>query len=917
MRKNKSYYFLFAGMLALTGALSSCGEKPQPEPDPKHVCADINKDHLCDECGKTLTSCLDEDGDNHCDICGKLLVEPKPSDYYNEKNFIKGERTVTETKLVTYDGPSLFKTSEKVGVKVEGKDLFVYETRVNHGTKFSWDVPNTTAPYVLFDFEGKVHVEITVLEDVAVEKAVVRPLVYGIVPTIKDKTISFDLEYNGNYTLEYNDNAETAVHIFANPLETDVMRKEDADGVHKIYVGPGVYNAGTLPLSSDCEIYLAGGAYVYGQVSGESFDNIKIYGRGIISGSIFQRRSESEYTLPIKLRFANNVTINDIAIMDPAGWAITIEDCTNVRINNIKIITARQNGDGISVQGCHDVEVRGGFVRTWDDSLVVKNVNRKSTDKVLFDGVTVWTDLAQSMEVGYETYGPTMNDITFQNITVLHNFHKALISMHNCDDAVITNVTYKNITLEDGQMLGDDRKDGENDFLFDFTIAYNIDWTKSAGERGSINGVTIENVKVYNLLDSIGGRFLGESQNSSIKNVSIKGIEIKGVMKSSLEDLKATANTYTSNITVTKLDEVLGAYIKLPYVCEAKGEAKVSEVKGIEQEGMLVPEFSYQKGGLPYIGVKSSVVTTNKATHSAGSKTTTPVDDEKFADYTAEGSSVLNATDGDTSTYWRSGLWTGEDKEFAGLTMNFDNPITVGKLRIYGEQENPYYYTYSIEIWVRKQKTDGTMNPNFIRLSASKDYEMTPAKGNAIDININAALYGGIQLRLFRVDSASAAKDYRISEVEFFSPSLSFGKAIVDSTEHNDVYNVEKVVDGEPNGTSYYESKTLPAYIVIDLGNVYNISTVVFHLPAKLDWTTRTQNIAILGCSDNLAYSKSMVFTEILAATNCTFDPMLGNMVKFDFNPTVSCRHFKVVINSNDIKAGYGAQLSEIDVFGN
>ena len=87
-------------------------------------------------------------------------------------------------------------------------------------------------------------------------------------------------------------------------------------------------------------------------------------------------------------------------------------------MNNIKIITARQNGDGISVQSCKNVNINGGFVRSWDDSLVVKNVERGTTKDVTFDGVTVWTDLAQSMEVGYETNGATMNNITFKNITV-------------------------------------------------------------------------------------------------------------------------------------------------------------------------------------------------------------------------------------------------------------------------------------------------------------------------------------------------------------------------------------------------------------------------------------------------------------------------------------------------------------------
>lgn len=130
------------------------------------------------------------------------------------------------------------------------------------------------------------------------------------------------------------------------------------------------------------------------------------------------------------------------------------------------------------------------------------------------------------MEVGYETYGPTMDEITFENITVLHNFHKAAISLHNSDDAYITNVTYKNITIEDGSMLGDNQNDGLNDFLIDFTIAYNIEWTKSEGVRGTVDGITIDNIKIYSLKDSIVSRIQGESEESKIKNVQISNIEI-------------------------------------------------------------------------------------------------------------------------------------------------------------------------------------------------------------------------------------------------------------------------------------------------------------------------------------------------------------------------------------------------------
>ena len=859
----------------------------------------------------SIISCKSNPKDN-----SESYIEPEPTDYYNEENFVESEKEIKQTKLVTYDGPSLLTTSKKVGVKVEGKELFVYETRVNPRRKFSWDVPNETAPYVIFDFEGKVHIDVTILEDVNVESALIRPLVYGIGTVIKEKTISFDLKYTGNYVLEYNDDPNTALHIFANPIETEVMSKEEADkDPNKIYVGPGVYKAGAFPITSNTEIYLAGGAYVYGQFSGEDFENVKIYGRGIVSGEIYNRRTESEYTLPAVFRNCKNITLKDICIVDPAGWAITYYKCEDSKVENIKIITARQNGDGISIQSCKNVEVIGGFVRTWDDSLVVKNSDRGITDGINIHDVVVWTDLAQSMEVGYETNGITMSNITFNNITVVHNFHKAVISMHNCDDAIISNVKYQNITLEDGQMLGDVRDDGENDFLIDFTIAYNADWTKSAGDRGVIKDIEITNVNVYKMLDSISARFLGESEVSNISNVKIKGLKIAGKIISSLEELDTALNTYTSNITITTQEKVLGATITLPYKLNIDKEAVITNKENINQDGMLVPDFAYQQGGLPYIGVKGNINTTNNVTHGAGSKTSTPVDDGS-GEYTRSGYNANNLTDGSDTTLWANKDWKDEENEFVGLTMEFASQSTIGKLRIKGDPNNQYYFTYYIEIWVKRLKTDGSMNDKYTRASGAKDYEMSPTTGNAIDINLTSQVYGGIQLRLFRSDSASAPKYYVLSEVEFYPPALTYGKAIVDSSEHNDVYNVEKAVDGDPTGTSYYESKSLPAHIVIDLGEAYQITTIVLCLPPSLNWAARTQNIEMLASDSNVAYSTSTQFKTIVPATDYLFDPNLGNRVTVELENPVFCRFFKLVINSNDVKAGYGAQLSEISVYG-
>lgn len=857
-----------------------------------------------------LTSCGSSKGESPS-------TESSHNDYYDPDNFSTPSNEVTTTKLVTYDGPSLLESSKNVSVKVNDVDLFVYETRVNHGRVFSWLAPETMTQAVLFDFEGTVHLEVTI-KDVAVSSAIIRPLAYGITPTFSERTISFDLTHSGNYVLEYNGDSEKAVQIFANPIEKDPLTKEEAEkDPNTIYVGPGIYEAGAFPIQDNTTIYLAGGAYVYGQFSAEGVSNVTIKGRGIVSGSIYSRASSNEYTIPVVMRKVKNLKIEDIAFFDPAGWALHLWKCEGVDVSNVKIITARSNGDGISIQSCSDVEVSGGYVRTWDDSLVVKNSDLGSTKDIYIHDVVVWTDLAQSMEVGYETYGPTMENIKFENITVVHAKHKAVISLHNCDQAKISNVAYKNITVEDAETLGDDRGDGENDFLIDFTIAYNAEWTKSGDKRGSVEGVHIENVKVYDMASTVIARMRGEDGDSAIKNVEIKGLEINGKQIANATELGLASNEYVTGLTFAKMDKVSGAHFTLPYALKLKDSnvAKTS-VPAIQQEGLIVPSFAYYRGEESFIGVKASSEGTSSATHGAGSKTTTPGDDGS-GEFLASGSRASNAFDGDSSTYYESGDWKNEENEFATLTLDFASVTNVGVIRVKGDQSNPYSLSYSIQVWARKKKSGSTeMSEKYTRLVTTKTYVMSPASGNLIDINLPTQDFAGIQLRFVRAYSLRAPRHYVVSEVEFYPPSLTYMKSIVDSTEHNDVYPVTKVVDGDPTGTSYYESKTLPATIVIDLGDVYTLQKVVLCLPPILTWSARTQNIEISGSDSNLDYkSQTPVFVTIKEKQDYLFDPQTGNRVLIDID-NVKCRYLKIVINSNDAAGGYGGQLSEVSAYG-
>lgn len=839
-----------------------------------------------------------------------------PGAYYDKDNFVTPSNEVNTTKLVTYDGPSLMNSAQNVSVKVNDVDLFVYETRVNHGRVFSWKEVDTVTDVVLFDFEGKVHLDVTII-DTTVSSAILRPQVYGISPTISGNTISFDLESSGNYVLEWNDSSENALQIFANPIEENPLTKEEAEkDPNTIYVGPGVYEAGAFPIKDNTTIYLAGGAYVYGQFSAEGVSNVTIKGHGIVSGSIYSRTSSSDYTIPVVMRKVNHLTIEDVTFLDPAGWTLHLWKCEDVKIKNVKIITARANGDGISIQSCKDVEVAGGYVRSWDDSLVVKNSDMGSTDNINIHDVVVWTDLAQSMEVGYETYGPSMNNITFKDIVVVHAMHKAVISLHNCDQAKITNVTYENITVEDCSTLGDSRDDGENDFLIDFTIAYNEEWTKSADKRGSVDGINIKNVKVYSKEATVGARMRGEEENSAIKNVKISGLEIEGKQILSAEELGLTTNEFVQNVTFERLDKVTGALIHLPYKLALNDEnVSKTHVDAEEQEGLMVPSFANYEGEASFIGVKSSNEGSYSSSHGSGTGTSAPSDDGSGT-FTKDGSQASYAFDGDKTTKYETAEWKNLDNEYATLAIDFNNITNIGVIRVYGDENNTYSLTYSVQVWARRRKTDGTMNAKYTRLITTKEYKMTPASGNLFDINIPTQDYAGIQLRFVRASGLRSAKHYIVSEIEFYPPSLTYNKAVVDSTEHNDVYPVGKVVDGEVGGTSYYESKTLPALIIIDLGDIYKLQKIVLCLPPILTWSARTENIEISVSDSNLKYdNKTTSFTVVKEATDYLFDPTTGNRVVLDLD-NVSCRYLKVVINSNDAAGGYGGQLSEISAYG-
>lgn len=458
------------------------------------------------------------------------------------------ENALAASKLKLYDGPEplrlateedLKATSEQLRdfsllrsadtlIKVNGFDSFVYETNVNHTRQWvsTYLPPISRTPMTYFDFEGTAQISVTVPNQ-DLKSVLISPASYHIVPEVdqETKTITFEISTPDVYTLTFDGSPERAVHIFANEMESDLP---DFTDENVIYIGPGEWQVETIVLKDNQTLYIAGGAVVHGIVQANYAKNVKVMGRGIIDGSYYDGWKGKVAYIPLKFDNCEDVTIKDLIVLNSNAWVCQAFQSKSGVIDGLKIISPRPNGDGITLQSCENYEVKNCFVRSWDDSLVVKNYGT-STKDIKFTNCQLWTDLAQSMEIGYETNkgkieNATITNITFDKITVLNNFHKPVISIHNGDDAVVSDILFQNITVENAQMGSGDGD--EMPYLIDLHIGQSSNWS-STKERGRIKNITIANVNVLNGKFN-GSRIKGFDASHRIENVQIIDLTILG-----------------------------------------------------------------------------------------------------------------------------------------------------------------------------------------------------------------------------------------------------------------------------------------------------------------------------------------------------------------------------------------------------
>ena len=253
-----------------------------------------------------------------------------------------------ETVLTLYEGPRTMTSSQTARITANGHELFVYDIMVNHEHIWNANTQPSDTPVTYFDFDGTVDIDIEMpgLKK-PVESAQVLPAAWGIVPEVADGHVRFTITEPGQYTVVYNGSVNKATHIFANAPETEVP---DPDDPNVYYIGPGEWTMDAIVLTDGQTLYLSGGAVLHSIVSVANAKDVKICGRGMIDGSDYPawNQAGSYSRVPIDLNHSKNVTVEGIMLVNSNCWNFNSYSSSHVTVDNVKIISGRQNGDGFT-----------------------------------------------------------------------------------------------------------------------------------------------------------------------------------------------------------------------------------------------------------------------------------------------------------------------------------------------------------------------------------------------------------------------------------------------------------------------------------------------------------------------------------------------------------------------------------------
>jgi len=237
----------------------------------------------------------------------------------------------------------------------------------------------------------------------------------------------------------------------------------------------GTYLSGSIFLKSHVKLRLDQGAMLLGSsrrsdyrkvnflalIIADKQDDIGIEGAGIINGNgrllavgydmpltsgKWPNAGEAERPVVINFRRCRNIAIRDVTLTNSACWMQLYRDCENVTVENIMVrnMSALTN-DGLDIDGCAHVVVRGCDIDSEDDGICLKSTD-KACDDVLVEKCRV-RSTCNALKFG------TASFVGFKNIVCraleIYDTYISAIALELVDGGAMENVQISRIKITD------------------------------------------------------------------------------------------------------------------------------------------------------------------------------------------------------------------------------------------------------------------------------------------------------------------------------------------------------------------------------------------------------------------------------------------------------------------------------------
>ncbi|MEO5592389.1 MAG: glycosyl hydrolase family 28 protein [Chitinophagaceae bacterium] len=424
--------------------------------------------------------------------------------------------------LIVYDAPKGITAAQEFALEVNGQKVFIYNT--------------PSAAYACFSFEGKVKVKVIFMAPVY--NYDIRPKSRKIEGELYRNQISFSLTKPENLSIEINKNLKRPLFIFANPLETNTPNKNDSNVIY--FEAGKIYTPGIVRLKSNETVYIAGGAVVRGSFITDGGKNIQIMGRGIIDNGMYKEQEAR----PIEINQSQNVLLEGFIIADAKHWCCASFASKNITYRNIKIVSDNAVDDGIDIVGSRDVLVDNCFIKTKDDCIAIKSGVNYFTkfnsgftvDNIVVQNSVMWNGVwGNGLEIGFETRTDTIQNVTFRNCDLIHvEGPEGTFTIHNGDRALVKNILYEDVRVEDAR-----------GWLIDFKILKSR-FSKDT-QRGKIENVHFKNITVEGEQLPY-SQLMGFDDTFNITNVLLENFYLHGIKVNSTYNGLITA-IHTEKLT--------------------------------------------------------------------------------------------------------------------------------------------------------------------------------------------------------------------------------------------------------------------------------------------------------------------------------------------------------------------------------